>query len=220
MGLVGSSFGCSRVDSASVGQDPMAAETPFIKPPPERKTTIEAQPLIIRRTDWKAQKPVGEGKPHSIRYITIHHTGELQKPERTIEAKMQSLQNFSQSVSRLASGKTKPAWFDVPYHFYIATDGKIAEGRELGFAGDTNTDYDPTGHALVVLEGNFKTEQPSAEQLISLNKMTVWLAEKFNVSAVDVKAHNDYAQTACPGSNLKKLMSDLRAKVPVVKTKQ
>ncbi|MBK6725453.1 MAG: N-acetylmuramoyl-L-alanine amidase [Acidobacteria bacterium] len=91
-------------------------------------------PMIISRADWKAQKAIGEGRPHSIRYITIHHTGELQKPGRTIEAKMQSLQNFSQSVSKLASGKTKPAWFDVPYHFYIATDGKIAEGRELGFA--------------------------------------------------------------------------------------
>lgn len=211
--LLGLSFGCARVDSAPVGQSPVAVGTPIVKQAPEKKATIESRPSIVSRTDWKAQKPVGEGKPHSIRFITIHHTAELQKPGRAIEAKMQSLQNFSQSVSKLASGKTKPAWFDVPYHFYIAVDGKIAEGRELAFAGDTNTDYDPTGHALVVLEGNFETEQPTAEQLVSLDKMTLWLAEKFKVSAVDVKAHNDYAQTACPGVNLKKLMSDLRAKV-------
>ena len=167
-------------------------------------------PTIVSRQEWKAKDPVGKVKEHTIRYITIHHTATLQKTATSIEKKMQSLQNFSQSKSLLATGKMKPVWFDVPYHFYIAFDGKIAEGRNILFVGDTNTDYDPTGHALVVLEGNFETEQPSAEQLGSLQELTAWLSSKYKIKVSEIKTHNDYASTACPGKNLKKLLPQIR----------
>ncbi|MEK7725079.1 MAG: peptidoglycan recognition family protein [Acidobacteriota bacterium] len=170
-------------------------------------------PTIIFRKDWKAKNPVGIGKEHSISYITIHHTATLQKKDVSIEKKMQNLQNFSQSESRLASGKLKPVWFDIPYHYYIAVDGKIAEGREINFAGDTNTEYDPTGHALIVLEGNFETEKVSDEQQKSLEGMVIWLADKYKVSADKIKGHDDFAKTACPGKNLKVMLPILREKV-------
>lgn len=126
---------------------------------------------------------------------------------------MQNLQNFSQSESLLASGKMRPAWFDVPYHYYIAVDGKIADGWEIRFVGKTNTDYDPVGHTLIALEGNFETENPSLEQLESLRKLLAWLAEYYKVPVTEIKAHNDYASTACPGENLKKLFPSLRQKI-------
>lgn len=176
-----------------------------------QSTVALSKPTIISRKDWKAKNPVGEGKEHTIRFLTIHHTGTPQKKETKIEKKMQNLQNFSQTESRLASGKLKPIWFDVPYHYYIAVDGKIAEGREIKFVGDTNTNYDPTGHALIVLEGNFETEQPSAEQQKSLREMTGWLLAQYKIPVAEIKAHNDYAATACPGNNLKILLPKLRA---------
>ena len=85
-------------------------------------------PTIVSRKEWKAKDPVRNVKEHTIRYITIHHTATLQKTATSIEKKMQSLQNFSQSKSLLATGKMKPVWFDVPYHFYIAFDGKMKAG--------------------------------------------------------------------------------------------
>lgn len=173
---------------------------------------IADSPTIIARKDWKAKEPIGQGKEHQIGFITIHHTATLQKKEVSIEKKMQNLQSFSQSESRLASGKLKPVWFDIPYHYYIAVDGKIAEGREIKFAGDTNTEYNPAGHALIVLEGNFETEQVSVEQQNSLEKMVIWLADKYKVSADKIKGHDDFAKTACPGKNLKKLLPDLVGK--------
>ncbi len=169
----------------------------------------ESSPLIISRKSWNAKEPIGKGKEHQINLITIHHTASLQNKKLSIEKKMQNLQNFSQSESKLASGKLKPVWFDIPYHYYIAFDGKIAEGREIKFAGDTNTDYDPTGHALIVLEGNFETEEVSNEQQKSLQELVIWLASKYNVSADKIKGHNDLAKTACPGKNLKKLLPNL-----------
>ena len=176
-------------------------------------------PKIISRQDWNAKEPIGTAKEHSISAITIHHTATLQKTDVSIEKKMQNLQSFSQSESRLATGKLKPVWFDVPYHYYIAVDGKIAEGREIKYVGDTNTNYDPTGHALVVLEGNFETEQPSQKQQIALQEIVAWLASKYNVPTAEIKGHNDFAATACPGKNLKKLFPDLQKKVDeIIKT--
>jgi hypothetical protein len=178
-----------------------------------------SHPVIVSRQEWKAKEPLGAVKEHTIRYITIHHTASPQKDGAPVEQKMQSLQYFAQSENRLASGKMKPAWSDVPYHYYIAVDGKIAEGRDIKFVGDTNTDYDPTGHALVVLEGNFETEQPSSEQQKSLQVLVAWLSTRYKVAASEIKAHNDYASyasTACPGEKLKRLLPALRQRVSEV----
>ena len=174
--------------------------------------SVQAQkaPPIISRADWKANKPVSEGKKHKIEFITIHHTATKMRPDLSIETKLKNLQAFSQRDDKLASGKLKPAWFDVPYHYYIAVDGKIAQGREIEYAGDTNTAYDPAGHALIVLEGSFGTDEPNAAQLESLRAMVKWLAKKYKVSGEKIKGHKDYADTACPGSNLEKLLPELR----------
>ncbi len=215
---------CAEQKSPVVAQTENAARTPSpvtnqaenVNQSPTKKepsNAVVSRPIIVSRQDWKAKDAVGTVKEHTIRYITIHHTASPQKEGTPIEKKMQSLQNFSQSESRLASGKMKPAWFDVPYHYYIAVDGKIAEGRDIKFVGDTNTDYDPTGHALVVLEGNFEMEQPSSEQQKALQAFVAWLSAHYKVPTSEIKAHNDYASTACPGENLKKLLPTLREKV-------
>jgi N-acetylmuramoyl-L-alanine amidase len=175
------------------------------------------RPRILSRQEWNAKDSIGKMRPHTLQHITIHHTASPQKGELSLEKKMQSLQNFSQSESRLASGKHKPAWPDIPYHYYIAVDGQIAEGRDLKYVGDTNTDYDPTGHALIVLEGNFEKEQPSPKQLESLSELVAWLSTNFEIPIAEIKAHNDYASTACPGVNLKNALPALRQKVAEIK---
>lgn len=178
-------------------------------------TSVSAQekphkPPIVLRKEWNAKKPVGNAKRHKIRFITVHHTATMQKPDVTIEKKLQNLQAFSQRDDKLASGKLKPAWFDVPYHYYIATDGRIGEGRKIKYVGDTNTEYNPTGHALIVVEGSFNTEEPTNEQIESLRKMIDWLAHKYRVSAENLKGHDDYARTACPGKKIKNMLPEFR----------
>lgn len=152
-------------------------------------------------------------KPHTPSRITVHHTAEPQRADITLEQKMRALQNFSQRPAKLAGGQRKPAWPDVPYHFYIDLRGQIAEGRDIGYAGDTNTDYDPTGHALIVLEGNFEKEQPTPAQLEQLTALLRWLSWRWQVPASEIKGHSDYAATACPGKNLKSELPRLRESV-------
>jgi hypothetical protein len=188
----------------SLNQTAKTSNTPL--PAPTR-------PKVLSRREWKAKDAISKMQQHTLRYITIHHTASPQKQGVTLEKKMQNLQNFSQSESRLASGKNKPAWPDVPYHYYIAVDGQIAEGREINLVGDTNTDYDPTGHALIVLEGNFENEQPTSRQLESLREFVAWMSAHYAIPVSEIKAHNDYASTACPGVNLKNALPALRQKV-------
>lgn len=197
----------SRPADKEVGQKPTPAkqsdESPTKAPPPK----------IISRQEWGARDAVGKMQSNVPQHITIHHTASPRKDALTLERKMRDLQAFSQSESRLDSGKNKAAWPDIPYHYYVAANGQMAEGRDVKFVGDTNTDYDPSGHVLIVLEGNFENEQPSAEQIESLVALVTWISAKFDIPVSEVKGHNDYASTACPGTNLKNMLPALRQRV-------
>ncbi len=149
-------------------------------------------------------------RSHTLNRLTIHHTATRQVPERALAEKMRALQKFSQEESALASGKTKPVWADIPYHLYVDCNGEVAEGRELGYAGDSNTAYDPTGHLLVVVEGNFEVEEVTAKQLATLEVLIPALARKYNIPADSIGGHLDFAQTQCPGKVLYEKLPDFQ----------
>ena len=157
---------------------------------------------LLTRDSWgaaRATKGLVDQVPNAI---LIHHTAALSKPKKTLTAKMKSLQVFSQSREKLATGKIKPAWPDVPYHFVIDTFGLIAEGRDTMKKGDTNTGYDPTGYLQLALEGDFTKEKPSDAQLEATLDLVAVLVNKFELPLASVYFHNEKASTACPGGNL------------------
>jgi N-acetylmuramoyl-L-alanine amidase len=164
-------------------------------------------PDLLTREAWQAKAPslkMTEQKPVAI---LIHHTGSAMKPKTSLTAKMKGLQRFSQANEKLSDGRMKPAWPDVPYHFYIAADGQVAEGRDINAVGDTNTGYDPAGYIQLVVEGNFDNEQLTEPQAAALTKTLKWLMEKYSIKASAIMMHKEKAQTACPGK-------DLEAKLP------
>jgi N-acetylmuramoyl-L-alanine amidase len=161
-----------------------------------------AEPGIVSRNAWQAEAPSAPMKKQVPRAILVHHTGTPQKPKTTLESKLRGLQRFSQAKEKLADGRSKPAWPDVPYHFYIAVDGRIGEGRDVNAVGDTNTGYDPAGFIQVVVEGNFETESPTKAQTTALKSLLQTLKLKYNIKAASILGHNDKAQTICPGKNL------------------
>jgi hypothetical protein len=166
-------------------------------------TAIAAEaPALLTREAWQAKPPSMAMRPQKPTAILIHHTGSAMKPKATLIAKMKGLQRFSQAREKLSDGRTKPEWPDVPYHFYIAVDGKIAEGRNVNAMGDTNTGYDPTGFIQVVVEGNFETEKLTDAQAASLKSVLQWLMDKYQIKATSILSHKDKAQTACPGKDL------------------
>lgn len=179
---------------------------------PAKEVASGALP-IVSRTEWGARPAQGQMQPQKPIYITIHHSAVAQNRSRDIAQRMRNLQDFSQREERLASGKMKAAWADIPYHYYIAADGRIAEGRDVNFVGDTNTEYDPARHIGVVLEGNFEVEQPGEVQLQALKDLLVLLAGRFHVAPDHIAGHQDYAHTQCPGRHLEPRLPELRAYV-------
>lgn len=166
-------------------------------------------PYLPRR-EWGAARPVMPMTEHRINRITIHHTATRHAPDRATDDKLRGLQRFSQTESALGDGRIKKPWADVPYHFYVAVDGIVAEARPWRFIGDSNTPYDPTGHLLIVLEGNFEEEEVTPAQQRSLERLVAVMARRFSVAPENVAAHKDFADTLCPGEHLYALLPRLR----------
>lgn len=171
------------------------------------------EPEIIPRSAWGALPPktelMQEQKPNEI---IVHHTGARRQPRVSLEAKMRGFQNFGMTPGRVGL-LSKPAWGDIPYHFYIDFAGKIAEGRDIDFAGDNRTSFDNDGRIQITVEGDFDREEPSPEQLSSLTRLVVWLALKYGIAPEGIAGHGDYDQTDCPGRSLKPFLENLRKAV-------
>lgn len=156
----------------------------------------------LSRAEWGANAPVLPMRSHDIVRLTIHHTGVTQRPDQTLTQKLRGLQGFSQRDDSLADGRKKPAWADIPYHFYVGVDGTVGEARDWRYVGDSNTPYDPAGHLLVVIEGNFQNDTLTSAQRRTLDSIIPSLARRFRIPADRLASHRDFAQTSCPGRNV------------------
>jgi len=157
--------------------------------PIEKNYTIS----ITTVQEWGGT-PAPFGIPtHEPKFITVHHAGENWKDGKKVEEYLTNLQSWS---------RTDKNWIDIPYHYIIDLEGKIWEGRNAKYAGDTNTTYDPTGHILTCLVGNYENIKPTKNQIESLINLLTWQSQEFNIKPETLKAHKDYAVTACPGKNL------------------
>jgi len=172
-----------------------------------------AKPPIVSREQWKAKPPaVGMTRQH-IAGIILHHTGMRASPAISLEKKMQGLQSFSQRPGQVTPTYSKPAWPDIPYHFYVDVGGRIAEGRNIQFAGDTNTNYDTRGYIQVVVEGDFEQESPNSAQLAALRDLLVWLELSWNIPEDKISVHKAHAPTDCPGRNFMGALPNLLIEV-------
>jgi len=135
-----------------------------------------------------------KARKQSITHITLHHQGEPFKPGTDPQKYLRNLQSWSRSAKN---------WLDIPYHYVIDLDGRIYEARDINYAGDTNTEYDPMGHALIEVVGNFEEVEPNQKQLDAVVDLMALLAAKYKVPVERIASHRDHsAQTVCPGANL------------------
>lgn len=168
----------------ALGLDPIAV--------PDRPFRID----LISREDWGAAPAKGAFTQHEIEQITIHHAGDV--AGSTGPAQFRGWQSWHQSLG----------WPDLAYHFIIGRDGSVYEGRPYYAVGDTATDYDPTGHFLIVVEGNFDEIDPNPAQIEMLTQMVAWGSMQFDAPLVSVAGHRDHAATSCPGDALYSLLHD------------
>jgi hypothetical protein len=161
---------------------------------PGRHASVSNDVSIVPRSGWNAVEPRPYKQQTPVR-ITIHHEGT--KFELSADAP-----KHIRNVQVWGMGKDRN-WTDIPYHFLIAPDGNIYEGRNVYTVGETATEYDPSGHLLITCLGNFEEQEFGKPQLDALVRLIAYTCRKYNIPYETIASHKDYsAKTSCPGKNL------------------
>ena len=171
---------------------------------PSGPSTTAAQ--LLCRDAWGAQPARPGGKPQSITRMTLHHEAVVLGDNRNAPGHLRQDQRYHQD---------QHGWIDIAYHVGVDRNGNIYELRSPRIAGDTATDYDTTGHFLVLCEGDFDQEAVSEAQLHGAAVAFAWAAQNFGMATSTLAGHRDLAQTSCPGANLYAHLSsgDLKGRV-------
>jgi hypothetical protein len=188
----------NRADSVSASATSATGASVTTSPSPEpltsRPVTLSATSVqLLCRDAWGARPARPGGRPHTITRLTLHHEGEVLGENRNAPGHLRQDQRYHQD---------QKGWIDIAYHIGVDRNGNIYELRSTEIAGDTATDYDTTGHFLVLCEGDFDQETVSEAQLHGAALAFAWGAQKFGVATDTLAGHRDLAATSCPGANL------------------
>lgn len=167
----------------------------------KRKAGVEKPPIVTAEEWGSKPQPIPESRQHTPQYITIHHAGVDWSAKRTPEEFVRRMQEW---------GQREKNWPDLPYHFLIAPDGRIFEGRPLKYEPESNTEYLLQGNIGVEMMGNFETQRPTPQQLESCVKLVAWLAQELSIETTNIRGHKDAApqQTSCPGKDFQRYLDD------------
>jgi len=153
----------------------------------------------------------------SVKQLVVHHTAiKVRGDARTGTERTRALYEYHAN-SR--------GWGDIGYHYLVDEKGQIYEGRAGG-------DYVVGGHAYcnnvgtvgVALLGNFELEQPTQEQMRSLQWLLDHLAKKYDIDVSKsvkfhgktmpaIVGHGDLVTTACPGYYVRETLEQVLAHV-------
>lgn len=183
---------------------PALPPSPPIAPPTVPSAAASA--VLLCRDAWGARPARPGGRPHTITRMTLHHEAVVLGDNRNAPGRFRQDQRYHQD---------QLGWVDIAYHVGIDRNGNIYELRTPEIAGDTATDYDTTGHFLVLCEGDFDKEVVSEAQLHGAALAFAWATQTFHIATDTLAGHRDLAQTACPGANLYAHISsgDLRRRI-------
>jgi hypothetical protein len=201
----------SREPSAEDAYSPSRAAEPPPQPRAADESTAdvdsnEESPVpvklrVICRDALGLAPPRPTTAAHAIRTLTLHHT----------EVSLEDNALVPERLRRHQSYHLQQGWTDIAYHYGVDLAGNIYELRDPETAGDTQTTYDPSGHLLVVCEGDFNRQRPTDPLLTSVAQLFAFAASFYGVPLSTLGGHRDHAvDTTCPGDNLQRELSSLR----------
>lgn len=171
--------------------------TPLPPTPTVMPTPPIAPPPIVSRAEWGAEPPTGSYRPHQPARIMLHHDGVVF--ENNAAERLRAIQRYAIHSH---------GWIDIPYHYLIDQEGNIYEGRPPGTIGDTATDYNPEGHVLITVLGDYNVQEVDARQLEAIITLATWLSVNYDIPPRNIAGHRDYAVTSCPGAHLYAYLSN------------
>lgn len=157
---------------------------------------------FVSTAEWGSRPdPIGDDRRHTPRFVTLHHAGVVWTADRDPAEFLRNMQSWGKRRPQLEKPPRDTYWPDLPYHFLIAPDGRIFEGRSLDYEPESNTKYELAGHVGVELMGNFEEQRPSPAQVESAVRLVAWLLSEHELplSAIGTHAQVADGQTSCPG---------------------
>src|SRR5207244_9036311 len=129
---------CLAAAALAQDGDPQAGTPPPPVPKPDRFVTREA---------WGSQPdPIPATRKHSPKWITIHHAGVLWTNTQDPAQFVRNMQAWGKKRPQVEKPPRDTYWPDLPYHFLIAPDGRIFEGRPVEYEPESNTRYSLAGN--------------------------------------------------------------------------
>jgi gliding motility-associated-like protein len=190
------------------------------------------KPLIQARSAWCTDCPSATQKQQQrfdITHLIVHHSGHNANPD--------ICNNADQDFPKLIKGfynnhRYTQGWGDIAYHYLIAPNGVIYEGRPEAIRGThTGGNNGNDGSIGICLIGHFAAIPPTDEALGSLHHLLAWLCSKYNISPIGsgihassgidrffIEGHKVYGRetggTQCPGAIFFERFAELRQNVP------
>ena len=192
----------ASAETSPLAPAPLATPAPL---PPSMLPVI-SQPLLCRDA-WGAAPIRPGGIEKTPNRMTLHHSAVNFDDNRTITARLRQHQHYHQDDH---------GWIDIAYHVAVDRKGNLFALRPTNLVGNTATDYDPAGHFLVLVEGNFDEQAVTEDQLNGAAVAFAWAAQKWGITSNTLMGHRDVpAATSCPGTNLEAHISsgDLKRRV-------
>lgn len=183
---------------------------------------ISAPPIVTPEQWGSKPQPIPDEKKQVPQWITIHHAGELWHYGDDPQAFVQRMQIWGQNRPKLEKPPRDTYWPDLPYHFLIAPDGRIFQGRPVNYEPESNTKYPLNGNIGVEMMGDFNVQRPSLEQLSACVALTAWLLQEHKIEIDKIRTHQDVApgQTDCPGKDFYRYIKDGQFKAWVLRARK
>ncbi len=179
---------------------PVRLPEPPAKPPAKpagAKAAVDAS-WYQPRSSWAAtQIRLADTDPMTKPWrITVHHSG---NPGDDDGDPKSMLRNFERNHQ-------DKGWAAIGYHFIIAKDGRVFEGRPLKYQGAHATGENNLGNIGVCLMGDFDSSQVPKAQRVALIDALDRLSKQYGIKRQNVYGHRDFKTTECPGRNLYRLV--------------
>lgn len=206
-GCRGRDYGRTRLPPPAT---PAAPATVVVKPKPPTPV-VAASAWFVPRSAWAVQKVrVERTTPMRVKpfRITVHHSDEIALPDGTRETgNATALLRYIEDSHLKGIGKNE-AFACIGYHFIIAADGTVYEGRPLQFQGAHATGDNNIGNIGICLLGAFDSHRVPAVQQRRLVEILDRLCAAYGItpSRTTVLCHKDFKPTACPGRHLEPIV--------------
>jgi hypothetical protein len=141
-----------------------------------------------------------------ITNLTVHHDGNLVQGVRTQSECARRIEGIRRHHVE------RNGWADIGYHYIIDPMGRVWEGRPTSLQG-AHVGGDKNKHNIgVVVMGNFDRQSPTPEQLAALDAFVAQQMRTHRISLRNLRTHQEWSPTACPGRNLQGYMNRTRAR--------